>query len=52
MEIRLYLNELEPPSGSVRRLPGPESGSDGESATFTGWLGLLGVLSKLIEQPS
>lgn len=50
MEIRLCLNELEPPAGSARRVDATECETAENEVVFTGWLGLLGALSKLIEQ--
>jgi hypothetical protein len=47
MEILIVLNQIEPPTGGIRVVPGAgdahRPGND-EEIQFTGWLGLLRAL--------
>jgi hypothetical protein len=56
MEIRISLDRVEPPSGSLRlvasaELPRPVERQEGEEVPFTGWLGLLRALYQVIGLP-
>ncbi|HEU5390853.1 MAG TPA: hypothetical protein VFX25_09650 [Streptosporangiaceae bacterium] len=48
MEILIAFDATEPPAGRVR-VPGRD---EHEDIRFTGWLGLLRVLSELIGSPA
>lgn len=48
MQIVITVEDRDPPSGVVTTASG-EGGA--EDVPFTGWLGLLGVLSEIIEPP-
>jgi hypothetical protein len=52
MEIRISLDQVDPPAGRLGRIPGPEPapGADGEVG-FTGWLGLLRALDEVVGPP-
>jgi len=50
MEIRIVMDQVEPPVGSLRVLPGagPSQGAEShEEILFTGWLRLLRALSEV-----
>lgn len=52
MDIRMTLDQVEPPAGTVRRVADPGDlvrAGEGEEIAFTGWLGMLRALSELIE---
>jgi hypothetical protein len=57
MEIRISLDRVEPPAGSLRLLsgagppPGPAGGQAGEEVPFAGWLGLLRALYQVVGSP-
>jgi hypothetical protein len=57
MEIRISLDRVEPPAGSLRLVssaeppPGPAGGQEGEEVPFTGWLGLLRALYEVVGPP-
>jgi hypothetical protein len=57
MEIRISLDRVEPPSGSLRLVSGAEppprqaTGQEGEEVPFTGWLGLLRALYQVVGSP-
>lgn len=42
VEIRIYVDELTPPAGQVRRV------GAGDPVPFSGWLDLIRVLERLI----
>ena len=61
MEIRISLDRVEPPAGSLRLVAGadppprPAGGQEGEEVPFTGWLGLLRALYQVVgstDQPT
>lgn len=55
MQIRVALDELEPPAGTVQLVsdtPALREAQDGAEIAFAGWLGLLRALSELITAPS
>src|SRR6516162_7351255 len=55
MEIRVVLVTVEPPAGQVRVMPNrgqADAADDDEEIEFTGWLGLLRVLSEGAARPS
>jgi hypothetical protein len=54
MEIRIRLDQAEPPAGRLRLVP--ESGQapcaqDGEEIGFVGWLGMLRALDEVLGPP-
>jgi hypothetical protein len=56
MEIRISLDRVEPPAGSLRLVSGaepprPVGGREGEEVPFTGWLGLLRALYQVVGLP-
>jgi hypothetical protein len=59
MEIRISLEETEPPAGRLRVLPEsgqapgaePPGAQAGESVGFVGWLGLLRALEAAVAPP-
>ena len=53
MQIHISLTQVEPPGGTVwlQLDPGPCDGQPSEEVSFTGWLGLIRVLSHLIGPP-
>ena len=58
MEIRISLDRVEPPAGSLRLVSGeapppprPAGGQEGEEVPFTGWLGLLRALYQVVGSP-
>jgi hypothetical protein len=56
MEIRISLDRVEPPAGSLRLVssaepPRPAGGQEGEEVPFTGWLGLLRALYQVVGLP-
>jgi hypothetical protein len=57
MEIRISLDRVEPPAGSLRLVssaeppPRPAGGQEGEEVPFTGWLGLLRALYQVVGSP-
>ena len=51
MQILNTLEERDPPAGVVRAGPAEGHGGDGTDLPFTGWLGLLAVLSEIVEPP-
>jgi hypothetical protein len=56
MEIRISLDRVEPPAGSLRLVSGaepprPVEGQEGEEVPFTGWLGLLRALYQVVGSP-
>jgi hypothetical protein len=51
MEIRIVLNETEPPSGHLERLEDDDGRATTAAAPFTGWLGLLRALSTVVGHP-
>jgi hypothetical protein len=44
VEIRIYVDQLAPPAGQVRRV------GAGESIPFSGWLDLIRALERLIAE--
>ena len=51
MEVVIWLDTVEPPAGSVRRVAGtdlPGPGAEATGVEFTGWLGLLRALYEVI----
>jgi len=55
MEIRVVLVTVEPPAGQVRVMPNrgqADAADDDKEIEFTGWLGLLRVLSEVTARPS
>jgi hypothetical protein len=54
MEIRICLDQSDPPVGRLRLVSEPESAAgaqDGEGIGFVGWLGLLRALDQVIGSP-
>jgi hypothetical protein len=56
MEIRISLDRVEPPAGSLRLVSGaepprPVEGQEGEEVPFAGWLGLLRALYQVVGLP-
>jgi hypothetical protein len=53
VQIHISLTQVEPPAGTLWLQPGPGMCDEqlGEEVTFTGWLGLIRVLSHLIGAP-
>ena len=59
MEIRISLDRVEPPAGSLRLVSSAEPpprpaggrGQEGEEVPFTGWLGLLRALYQVVGSP-
>ena len=54
MEIRIFLDRVEPPAGRLWQVPSPEPTQPspaGEEIPFTGWLGLLRALYAVVGQP-
>lgn len=51
MQLLLCFEEIDPPTGQLRRVPTPSQPPDGavEPARFYGWLGLLRALSEMLE---
>ncbi|MGA8247442.1 MAG: hypothetical protein WB797_11095 [Nocardioides sp.] len=52
MEIRIVLDEVEPPSGHLERIGGEDGGGPTGASPFTGWLGLLRALSTVMGHPN
>lgn len=56
VEIRIWLDQLDPPAGRLRRVgAGTQRVGDAvevAEARFTGWLGLLRALDRLIGSPA
>lgn len=53
MEVRISLDQSEPPIGRLTVTSGPqEPGRTESSVPFTGWLGLLRALSDAIGSPN
>jgi hypothetical protein len=53
MEIRISLDQVEPPAGRLRLVPAPDPApgpAEGEEIPFTGWLRLLRALSDVVGQ--
>jgi hypothetical protein len=54
MEIRIHLDQSDPPVGRLRPVAesaaGPDA-QDGEGIGFVGWLGLLRALDQVIGSP-
>jgi hypothetical protein len=44
VEIRIYVDQLAPPAGRVRRVDA------GESIPFSGWLDLIRALERMIDE--
>jgi hypothetical protein len=53
MEIRITLDQLEPPAGRVGPVTDPQeaTGAEDEEVGFTGWLGLLRALYEVVGPP-
>ena len=53
VQIHIRLTQVEPPAGTawLQPAPGPCDEQPGEDVPFTGWLGLIRVLSHLIGPP-
>ena len=54
MEIRISLDRVEPPAGSLRLVSSaepPPRPAEGEEVPFTGWLGLLRALYQVVGSP-
>jgi hypothetical protein len=50
MEIVIELATTDPPSGQVVHVHAPDGGSGrADPVAFTGWLGLLAVLSAVVD---
>ena len=50
MEIRILLDQVEPPAGRLGLVTDPQQASDprGQEVWFTGWLGLLRALEEVL----
>jgi hypothetical protein len=53
MEIRISLDRVEPPAGSLRLVSSaePPRPAEGQEVPFTGWLGLLRALYQVVGLP-
>lgn len=54
MEIRIRLDQSDPPAGRLRLVAPPAAdpdASEGEGIGFVGWLGLLRALDQVIGSP-
>jgi hypothetical protein len=54
MEIRIFLDQVEPPAGRLWLVRSPQWDPDtqqGEEVAFMGWLGMLRALYELVESP-
>jgi hypothetical protein len=53
MEIRISLDQVDPPAGRLGRVPGPEPAlaAEDQEVGFTGWLGLLRALYQVVGPP-
>ncbi|HEV8166034.1 MAG TPA: hypothetical protein VGR74_16600 [Actinomycetota bacterium] len=50
MEIRIRLDQSDPPAGRLRLVAGPDA-QEGAGIGFVGWLGLLRALDQVIGSP-